>query len=62
MNPIVIGAAAGLVLAVVALVFGVWGLLLAVVFGAIGALVGGLVSGRISARALGDVLRGRRSL
>lgn len=62
MNPIVIGAAAGIVLAVVALVFGFWGFLLVVLFGAIGALVGGLASGRISARALGDALRGRRSV
>ena len=61
MNGVVIGAATGLALAVITLVFGLWGLLAAVVFAAIGGLTGALVTGRIDARALGDVLRGRRS-
>jgi hypothetical protein len=60
-NGIVLGAAAGLALAVITLVFGFWGFLAAVLFAAVGGLVGALVTGRIDARALGDVLRGRRS-
>lgn len=61
-NPLVLGAAAGVLLAVAGLTFGFWGAVLIVVLGGVGALVGGIVSGRISARALGDVLRGRRSV
>jgi uncharacterized membrane protein len=57
----VVGGAAGAALAVVALTFGFWGFLLVAVFAAVGMLVGALVSGRIDVRALGDVLRGRRS-
>lgn len=61
MNPVVVGVASGIALAVIALAFGFWGFLLAAVFGAIGALAGALLTGRIDGRALGDVLRGRRS-
>lgn len=61
-NPIVLGAAAGALLAAAILAFGFWGALLIIVLGAIGALVGGILGGRINARALGDVLRGRRSV
>ena len=55
------GALIGAILAVVALQFGFWGFVLVIVFGAIGALVAALVSGKIDRGALTDVLTGRRS-
>lgn len=61
MNATVIGAVAGVVLALAVLQFGWWGFVLVVVLGAVGALVGAAVSGRVDLRALGDVLSGRRS-
>jgi len=61
MNGTVIGAAAGIVLAIVALVFGFWGFLLAVVLGLIGGVVGAIVTGRLDVRAVADAARGRRS-
>jgi uncharacterized membrane protein len=57
----VIGGAAGFALAVVTLAFGFWGFLAAVVFGAVGAFIGALVTGRVDVRTLGDAFRGRRS-
>lgn len=62
MNGLVIGAAAGIVLAVVALQFGFWGLLLVVVLGAVGALVGGMLSGRLDLRAALAAARGPRGV
>lgn len=56
-----IGALIGAILAVVALQFGFWGFVLVIVFGAVGALVSALVTGRIDRGALTDVLTGRRS-
>lgn len=61
MSNTLIGALIGAVLAVVALQFGVWGFVLVIVFGAIGALVAALATGRIDRGALTDVLTGRRS-
>ncbi|MDT0231895.1 DUF2273 domain-containing protein [Curtobacterium sp. BRB10] len=61
MSNTLIGALIGAVLAVVALQFGFWGFVLVIVFGAIGALVAALATGRIDRRALTDVLTGRRS-
>ncbi|WP_416393566.1 MULTISPECIES: DUF2273 domain-containing protein [unclassified Curtobacterium] len=55
------GALIGAILAVVALQFGFWGFVLVIVFGAIGALVAAISSGRIDRGALTDVLTGRRS-
>ena len=60
MNGYVTGAAAGVVLALALLAFGFWGLLLVVVLGAIGAVVGGAVTGRLDLRAAFDAARGRR--
>jgi len=57
----IIGAVAGVVLAIVSLVFGFWGFLLAVVLGALGALVGAIVSGRLDVRAVAAAARGNRS-
>ncbi|KTR86114.1 DUF2273 domain-containing protein [Leucobacter chromiiresistens] len=61
MNATMTGAAAGAVLAFAALIFGFWGFLLVAVFMALGALVGGLVSGRFDARALVGAFTGRRT-
>ncbi|KQS06198.1 DUF2273 domain-containing protein [Curtobacterium sp. MCLR17_007] len=61
MSTTFIGALIGAILAVVALQFGFWGFVLVIVFGAIGALVAALVSGKIDRGALTDVLTGRRS-
>ncbi|WIE71512.1 DUF2273 domain-containing protein [Curtobacterium sp. MCJR17_020] len=61
MSNILIGALIGAVLAVVALQFGFWGFVLVIVFGAIGALVAALATGKIDRGALTDVLTGRRS-
>ncbi|WP_144765110.1 DUF2273 domain-containing protein [Curtobacterium sp. 9128] len=61
MSSTFIGALIGAILAVVALQFGFWGFVLVVVFGAVGALVAALVSGKIDRGALTDVLTGRRS-
>ena len=61
MTGTLIGAAAGVLLAIVALVFGFWGFLLVVVLGAIGAVLGAILSGRVDVRAVADAARGRRS-
>nr|WP_217271124.1 DUF2273 domain-containing protein [Frigoribacterium sp. VKM Ac-2836] len=53
--------AVGAVLALSALAFGFWGLVLVAVFIAVGALVGRVISGRTDVKALLDALRGRRS-
>lgn len=61
MTGTVIGAAAGVVLAIVALTFGFWGFLLVLVLGLVGALLGAIVSGRLNVSAVVDAARGRRS-
>jgi len=61
MTGTLIGALAGTVLAIVALVFGFWGFLLVVVLAAIGAVIGAVASGRLDVRAVADAARGRRS-
>ncbi|PCN48627.1 hypothetical protein Csp2054_05895 [Curtobacterium sp. 'Ferrero'] len=61
MSNTMIGALIGAILAVVALQFGFWGFVLVIVFGAIGALVAALSTGKIDRNALADVLTGRRS-
>lgn len=60
MTPVVGGATAGAVLALAALAFGFWGMVLVAVLAAIGGLIGGAVSGRINLRAGVDAARGRR--
>lgn len=62
MTGTVAGGAAGLALAIVALAFGFWGFLLALVLLLVGALVGAIVSGRLDVRAVLDAARGRRSV
>lgn len=61
MTGTIIGAAAGFLLAVTALVFGFWGFLLALVLAAVGAVIGAVVSGRLDLRAVAEAARGRRS-
>ena len=61
MTGTLVGAAAGVLLAIVALVFGFWGFLLVVVLGSIGAVLGAILSGRLDVRAVADAARGRRS-
>ncbi|MFZ7088430.1 DUF2273 domain-containing protein [Curtobacterium sp. RRHDQ10] len=61
MSTPLVGALIGAILAVVALQFGFWGFVLVIVFGAVGALVAALVSGRVDFASLRDVLTGRRS-
>jgi uncharacterized membrane protein len=61
MSATLTGALIGALLAVAALQFGFWGFVLVVVFGAVGALIAALASGRIDRAALTDVLTGRRS-
>ena len=61
MTGTLIGASAGTVLAIVALVFGFWGFLLVLVLGALGAVIGAVVSGRLDVRAVAEAARGRRS-
>ncbi|MBI5160181.1 MAG: DUF2273 domain-containing protein [Micrococcales bacterium] len=55
-----IGAGAGVVLAFAALAFGFWGFLLVLVLGAVGAVVGAAVSGRLDLPAMLAAARGRR--
>jgi len=57
-----IGAGFGVILAIVGLVFGFWGVLLTLVLGAIGALLGAVVAGELDIRAAIDAARGRRGI
>ncbi|WP_369407390.1 hypothetical protein [Schumannella soli] len=60
LNGVVIGAAAGVALAFAGLAFGFWGLVLVAVLGAVGAVIGAAVTGRLDLRAAFDAARGRR--
>ncbi|ONI60612.1 DUF2273 domain-containing protein [Okibacterium fritillariae] len=61
MSNTTVGIFVGAILAVVALWFGFWGFLLAVVLMAIGALVGRILEGKLDLGAVADALRGKRS-
>lgn len=61
MSPAVTGMAAGAVLAVVALAFGFWGLLLTALFMGVGAVLGRTAEGRLDLAGVLDALRGKRS-
>lgn len=61
MSPTVAGIAAGAVLAVVALAFGFWGLVLTALFMGIGAVLGRSAEGRLDLAGVLDALRGKRS-
>jgi uncharacterized membrane protein len=60
MRGLVIGGVAGVVLALSALAFGFWGFLLVLVLGAVGAVVGGVVTGSIDVRSALAAARGGR--
>ncbi|MDH6180119.1 putative membrane protein [Microbacteriaceae bacterium SG_E_30_P1] len=62
MTGVTFGVGAGLALAAIALAFGFWGFLLAVVFATIGGVAGAAASGRLDLRAVADAARGRRGL
>lgn len=61
MSPTVTGMAAGAVLAVVALAFGFWGLLLTALFMGVGAVLGRSTEGKLDLAGVLDALRGKRS-
>ena len=61
MSPTVTGMAVGAVLAVVALAFGFWGLLLTALFMGAGAALGRAAEGRLDLGGVLDALRGKRS-
>ena len=61
MSPTVTGMAAGAVLAVAALAFGFWGLLLTALFMGVGAVLGRSAEGRLDLAGVLDALRGKRS-
>ena len=61
MSPTVTGMAAGAVLAVAALAFGFWGLLLTALFMGVGAVLGRAAEGRLDLAGVLDALRGKRS-
>lgn len=61
MSPTVTGLAIGAVLAVAALAFGLWGLLLTALFMAVGAALGRSAEGKLDLRGVLDALRGKRS-
>ena len=62
MSGIIVGAAAGIILALAGLTFGFWGFFLVLVLGLVGGFVGAVVSGRIDIHSVTDALRGRRSV
>ncbi|WP_144722040.1 hypothetical protein [Agrococcus jejuensis] len=59
MNGYTIGALAGLILAFFGLAFGLGGFLIALLLGAVGALIGGIATGRLNLRAAVDAAQGR---
>ncbi|MGP4033314.1 DUF2273 domain-containing protein [Pseudarthrobacter sp. 1C304] len=61
MSPAVTGMAAGAVLALAALAFGFWGLLLTGLFMGVGAVLGRAAEGRLDLAGVLDALRGKRS-
>ncbi|MBO0985170.1 DUF2273 domain-containing protein [Rathayibacter sp. SD072] len=61
MTPSTTGLVIGAVLALTAIVFGFWALVVVALGMGIGFGVGRVVEGRLDLRSLGDTLRGRRS-
>ena len=60
MNGVVVGGAAGVILAFAALIFGFWGFLLVLVLGVVGAVAGAAITGRLNLRAAMLAARGGR--
>ena len=61
MNLTLAGAAMGAFIAFMSLQFGLWGFLVAVLFMAIGALLGRAAEGKLDLRGVFDAIIGRRS-
>ncbi|MDJ0317956.1 MULTISPECIES: DUF2273 domain-containing protein [Arthrobacter] len=61
MSATVAGTAIAATLAITALVFGFWAMLLVALFMAVGALIGRSVDGRLDLRSVFDALRGKRT-
>ena len=61
MNLTVAGAALGAFVAFMSLQFGLWGFLVALLFMAIGALLGRAAEGKLDLRGVLDAIIGRRS-
>lgn len=61
MTPTTTGMVVGAVLALTAVAFGFWAMILVAVFVAVGYGVGRVVEGKLDLRGLTDALRGRRS-
>lgn len=61
MSATLAGAALGAVLAITALAFGFWAMLLVAVFMAAGAVAGRSMDGRLDLRGALDALRGKRT-
>lgn len=61
MNLTVVGIAVGAFVAFMSLQFGLWGFLVALLFMAIGALLGRAAEGKLDLRGVLDAIIGRRS-
>ena len=61
MTPSRTGLVLGAVLALAAVAFGFWAMILVALFMAIGYAVGRVIEGELDLRSLADALRGRRS-
>lgn len=61
MSATLAGTAIGAILAITALAFGFWAMLLVALFMAAGAVVGRTVDGRLDLRGFLDALRGKRT-
>lgn len=61
MNATLAGTAIGAILAVSAVAFGFWAMLLVALFMAVGAVIGRSLDGRLNVRGAFDALRGKRT-
>lgn len=61
MSATLAGTAVGATLAITALAFGFWAMLLVALFMAVGAIVGRIVDGRLDLRGVFEALRGKRT-
>ncbi|RFA08187.1 hypothetical protein B7R54_02345 [Subtercola boreus] len=61
MTPTTRGMLVGAVLAVTAVAFGFWAMILVALFVAVGYAVGRVLEGKLDVRGVTDALRGRRS-
>ncbi|MFQ4149500.1 DUF2273 domain-containing protein [Arthrobacter sp. LAPM80] len=61
MNATLAGTAVGAVLALTAVAFGLWAMLLVALFMVIGAVIGRSMDGRLDLRGVFDAFRGKRT-